>query len=68
MAVGRRRGTSSGVITNEINVTIQPDVPTHVLTVQVRGPVNLNADMDKDHDEVRSHFFPTHSKDELMTG
>lgn len=51
------RRTRSATIANLINVVIQPDIPTHVLTVQVRGPVNLKADMDKDPDEVRSHSF-----------
>jgi hypothetical protein len=37
---------------NIITFITQPDVPTHVLTVQVQGPVNEKADMDKDHDEV----------------
>jgi hypothetical protein len=44
-------------ITNSISLNIQPDVPTHVLSVEVRGPVNLKADMDKDHDEVHSPSF-----------
>jgi hypothetical protein len=40
-----------------ISIDIQPSVPTHVLTVQVRGPVNDSADMDKYHDEVSSLLF-----------
>ena len=44
-------------ITNNITLRMQTDVPSHVLTVEVRGPINLKADMDKDHDEVRNQFF-----------
>jgi hypothetical protein len=46
-------------ITNNVTLRIQLDVPTHVLTVDVRGPINLKADMDKDHDEVRRLFLIT---------
>lgn len=37
---------------NSIRFITQPDVPVHVLTVLVQGPVNEMADMDKHHDEV----------------
>jgi hypothetical protein len=57
-----RKGRS---ITNSITFNIQPDVPTHVLTVEVRGPVNLRADMDKDHDEVHSLFSSHFTKTNL---
>ena len=52
--------TEGHSITNSIAFNIQPDVPTHVLTIDVRGQANLNADMDHDHDEVRgiyNHIF-----------
>jgi len=49
--------TAGHSISNSITLTIQPEVPTHVLTVEVRGLVNPKADMDEDHDEVRSLFF-----------
>lgn len=51
-------GHSTG-ITNNTTLRIQLDVPKHVLTVDVRGPINLKSDMDKDHDEVRNLFFIT---------
>jgi hypothetical protein len=54
---GTRQNTKCLSITNSINIKTQPDVPTHVLEVESRGPINLNADMDKDHDEVCITFF-----------
>ena len=44
-------------ITNTINLNIHPEVATHVLTVDVRGPANEKADMEKEHDNVRAFFF-----------
>jgi hypothetical protein len=50
--------------TENISIMIESSLPTHVLTVQVLGPINENANMDQDHDEVRDHvgllssFFP----------
>jgi hypothetical protein len=57
----RTRSIPEHSITNSITLTIQPDVPTNVLRVEVRGQVNPKADMDKDHDEVCSHFFLAYS-------
>lgn len=53
-AKGPTRSNADGPsIPNSINFKFQPDVPTHVLTVEVRGTIIPKSDMDKDHDEVR---------------
>ena len=39
-----------------ITVTIQPEIPTHILRVEVRGPLDEKADIDKDHDKVRFSY------------
>lgn len=49
--------TETHSISNSIRVKIEPEVDTHVLTVEVRGKPIPNANMDEDHDEVRSQFF-----------
>jgi hypothetical protein len=51
-----RSNTEGHSITNSMILNIQPDVPTHVLTINVRGQVIPNSDMDKDHDEVRGVY------------
>lgn len=51
-----RRGWFFTLIPTMFSLMIQPDVPIHVLTVEVCGQINPKADMDKDHDKVCSIF------------
>lgn len=49
--------TESHSISNSIKLIVEPQVPTHVLTVEVRGAPIPKANMDEDHDEVPNYFF-----------